>query len=892
MIGEVVSHYEILDKLGEGGMGVVYKARDLRLRRFVALKFLPPEITATPERSARFEQEARAISALNHPHIATIHAMEESGERRFLVLECLTGGTLRQRMKAARARGRPFRLSEAIKIGIETAQGLAHAHRKGVVHRDIKPENVMFTADGLLRITDFGLAKSGDSELTRDGTTVGTAAYMAPEQAMRNETSPRSDLFSLGVMLHELIAGERPFAGASEFATMQAVVQQTPAPLSQFRPDVPPGLQRILSRLLEKDPALRYQTGDEVAAELAALVIERDDTERDGERPTLELNYSGLTQTMAEAKIAPPRRKRLKNYRLAGWAAVAVLLAAAAAGVSMRLRSPRSVDAAATQLAVLPFTAKSGNPEDVAFGNGLAGIVSGRLAALGGNVWVIPDNDLHQNRVATPMDARKIFGVASVITGEVTRRPSRETGVEMHLIDTASGRVLRSASVKPGDSSVPFEEEVVREAAAILNLSLDPLAVSKLRAVATQTANAYDYYVLGSGYLQRYDQAGNTGSAIAAFQRAIQLDSSYAMAYAGLSGAYLRQYRSSGDQQYLERARDAAIQALSRNESLDSPHITLGTIAMLTGQTEEGIKQLRAGLDRDPVNADAYRELAAAYVQAAKPAEAEATFNRAIQLRPNFWLGYLDSATFYYNNARYAEAERALRTAVGLTPDNYLLYRNLGAVQMAQGEWADAEHSLKQAIGQRPGGSVYSNLGTLYIYTGRYADAVVMLEQAVALSNGDNYAYLIWGNLGDAYRLMDGNRTAGRETSAGAAYGKAITLARSQLAVNPKEATLLSQIAVYQAKTGEFAQAEAGIRDALRLAPSSPAVLYRSALVLELAGDRARSLRNLSAAIAAGYSASVVEREPDLASLRKDPGYSAVAERMATREAARAKEKQ
>jgi serine/threonine-protein kinase len=437
---------------------------------------------------------------------------------------------------------------------------------------------------------------------------------------------------------------------------------------------------------------------------------------------------------------------------------------------------------------------------------------------------------------------------------------------------------------------MPFEEEVVREAAAILNLSLDPLAVSKLRAVATQTANAYDYYVLGNGYLQRYDQAGNTGSAIAAFQRAIQLDSSYAMAYAGLSSAYLRQYRSSSDQQYLEHAREAAMQALSRNESLDSPHITLGTIAMLTGQTDEGIKQLRTGLDRDPVNADAYRELAAAYVQAGKPAEAEATFNRAIQLRPNFWLGYLDSATFYFNNARYAEAEKALTTAVGLTPDNYLLYRNLGAVQMARGEWANAEHSLKQAIGQRPGGSVYSNLGTLYIYTGRYAEAVAMLEQAVALSNGDNYAYLIWGNLGDAYRLMDGKRTAARETSAGAAYGKAITLAKSRLAVNPKEATLLSQIAVYQANIGEFAQAGAGIRDALRLAPSSPAVLYRSALVLELAGDRAGSLKNLNAAIAAGYSASVVEREPDLASLRKDPGYSAVAARMATRDAARKKE--
>jgi len=606
MIGEAVSHYEILDKLGEGGMGVVYKARDLHLHRLVALKFLPPEITAAAERIARFEQEARAISALNHPHIATIYAMEEYRGRRFLVLEYLPGGTLRQRLKDFRARNEPFPLREALRIGIQTAEGLAHAHRKGIVHRDIKPENVMFTAEGLLRITDFGLAKSETSGLTRDGTTVGTAAYMAPEQAMRNETSPRSDLFSMGIVLHETIAGQRPFRGESEFATMQAVVSEPSPPLGRFRSGVPPGLERILSRLLEKDPARRYQTGEEVAAELKAL-------DPDAEAGTDELNYSGVTKTMPAApQLASRRPLWRQNGALAGLIAAFTLTA----GIAwMKLRPSATAPTGATQLAVLPFTAKSGVTEDTAFGNGLAGIVSDKLAALGTNVWIIPANDLRQNRVATPADARKVFGVATVLTGEVERqaRQAGEAGVppamnvamnvEMHLVDTASGRTLRSASVKSSDGATPVEEEVLKQAAAMLNLPLDPLAVSKLRADATQTANAYDYFVLANGYLQRYDQAGNIGSAIAAFQRAIQLDPSYAMAYAGLSGAYMRQYRNSSDQQNLEKARDAAIQALSRNESLDSPHITLGTIAMVTGQTDEGIRQLRAALDRDPVNA-------------------------------------------------------------------------------------------------------------------------------------------------------------------------------------------------------------------------------------------------------------------------------------------------
>ncbi len=873
MIGEAVSHYEILDKLGEGGMGVVYKARDLHLHRLVALKFLPPEITATAERIARFEQEARAISALNHPHIATIYAMEEFQGRRFLVLEYLPGGTLRQRMKESRAENQPFPLNDALRIGIETAQGLAHAHRKGIVHRDIKPENIMFTAEGLLRITDFGLAKSETSELTRDGTTVGTAAYMAPEQATHSETSPRSDLFSMGVMLHEMIAGQRPFTGKSEFATMQAVVSDPPPPLARFRSDVPPGLERILACLLEKDPARRYRSGEEVAAELRSL-------DPDSEAPTAELNYTGVTKTMMTMPQFGPREpSRRKKRMLTGLLAVAIALAAGIAW--MKLRPSAAAPAGPTQLAVLPFTAKSGVAEDVAFGNGLSGIVSDRLAALGTNIWVIPANDLRQNRVTVPADARKIFGVATVLTGEVERQPNGSSPggmspggmkVEMHLVDTASGRTLRSVSASSagsGDRATPVEEEVLKQAAAMLNLSLDPLAVSKLRADATQTANAYDYFVLANGYLQRYDQAGNLGSAVAAFQRAIQLDPSYAMAYAGLSSAYIRQYRNSSDQQYLEKARDAAIQALSRNESLDSPHITLGTIAMVTGQTDEGISQLRAALDRDPVNAEAYRELAAAYVQAGKPTEAEATFNRAIQLRPNFWLGYSDSATFYNSQGRYAEADKALTTAARLTPDNYLVYRNLGAVQMARGKWADAEHSFREAIRLRPGGTVYSNLGTLYIFIGRYADAIPVLEQAVALSGSHEvYSYLIWGNLGDSYRW-----TTGREASANAAYGKAVELAEAQLAVNPKNATLLSQVAVYEAKMKNFGAAETRMRLALKLAPADSAILYRSALVLELSGQRRRSLDALSAALAAGYSLNVVEREPELNSLRQDPHY-------------------
>jgi serine/threonine-protein kinase len=522
-----------------------------------------------------------------------------------------------------------------------------------------------------------------------------------------------------------------------------------------------------------------------------------------------------------------------------------------------------------TQLAVLPFTAPSGNAEDAAFGNGLAGIVAGRLASLGANV--VPENDLERNRIATPADARRIFGIPTVLAGKIGREPSGASRVVLDVIDTASGRPLRSATVTADTSTEPLQDKVLTQAVALLHISPDPNAMSKARAENTHTASAYDYYVLGNGYLQRWDQAGNLGFALASFQKAINVDPSYAMAYAGLAAAYWQQYVAAHDQQDLDRARDAAIQALSRNESLDSPHITLGAIAVHLGQVDEGIRQLRMALDRDPVNAEACRELANAYVAAGKPDEAEATYRRAIQYRANFWLGYNDLAVFFNDRGRYEEAEQTLHKAAALTPDNYVVFRNLGGVQMARGEWTEAESSFRRAIELRPRGSVYSNLGTLYIYTGRYADAVPVLEKAVALSGAEKYADVIWANLGDAYKW-----TKGREKDAPGAYARAIELATAQLAVTPNDATLLSQIAVYHAKSGQVAEARRFIDSALAAAPHDPAVLYRSALVLEIAGHRKQSLAALRAAIGSGYAINVVEKDPELASLRADPAYRAL----------------
>jgi non-specific serine/threonine protein kinase len=263
MIGTTVSHYRILEKLGEGGMGVVYKAQDTRLERLVALKFLPPDLTDVPEAKQRFITEARAASALNHPNVATVYDIGEADLRSFIAMELVEGETLKSRLKAGR-----LSIEQVKAIGLQIAEGLHAAHSKGIVHRDIKPDNLLFTRDGHIKIMDFGVAKLGNGGMTRTGTTVGTLAYMSPEQLVAEDVDSRSDLWSFGVVLYEMVAGEQPFRRGSEAAVIYEILNKEPAPLEVHRPDVPPTLRAVISQLLQKDPAMRPASAADVMARL------------------------------------------------------------------------------------------------------------------------------------------------------------------------------------------------------------------------------------------------------------------------------------------------------------------------------------------------------------------------------------------------------------------------------------------------------------------------------------------------------------------------------------------------------------------------------------------------------------------------------------------------
>ncbi len=864
MVGTRVSHYLVVDKLGEGGMGTVYKAQDLRLERFVALKFLSSRLLISPEARARFEQEAKLISALSHPNIATIYEVDELDGVPFLVLEYLGGGTLTRKVTSRR-----LPLEEIVRDAMAIGAGLAHAHQRGVVHRDIKTANVMLDAEGRLKITDFGLSKlAGTAHPTSDSRPVGTAAYMSPEQAQGRSADRRSDIFSFGVTLFEMATGGLPFQGESAMAILYQIVHAPPPAVQSRRPDLPDRFAQIVEKALEKKPDRRYQRMEEVLADLEAL------------QKTIE--YTDAASQTPTASLMSLPRTRLSRRRLAGWiAAAAAGLALAVVGlppvwkqIVQRLEWGRIQRA--KHLAVLPFLSAGQDPDNQAFCDGLEETLSSTLTQLErfqGSLLVVPASEVRNQQIASPSAARKAFGVNLVISGSV-QRSADEVRLHINLIDTASLRQVGARRIDARFADLSrLQDSVVAQAAELLEYQLEPQIRTALTAGGTRNAAAYDAYLQGRGYLYRHDKQGNLERAAGLLKQAVERDRDYALAHAALGEAYTETFRQTKELRWLAMAQSATERAVAINDRLAPAHINLGVVYAFTGRQEEAVSAFQRALQLDPINAQAYREMAGAYQSQSRLREAEATFQRAIEMRPADWLSHQALGIFYFAQQRYREAEPVFRKVIELTPDNHLGYRNLGGVYLALGRHAEAARMLERAIEVKPTAAAYSNLGTLYLFQGRYSEAVPMMEKAVEIG-GSNYAndYRIWYNLGDAYLWAKVPAA-----KAPAAYQRAIQAAQRQLAINPKDAAVLSSVAVCWAKLGDKGKAYLQIGNALAVAPEDAAVGFKSVLVYELAGQREEALAALKKVLKAGYSIEEIRRDPALAQLRKDPRYAALA---------------
>ena len=848
--GTQISHYRVESLLGAGGMGEVYLAHDLALDRSVALKVLPRVVAGDSLRGRRLIQEAQTASAINHPNVCVIHEVGKSNDGRpFIAMEYVEGELLSSKIKA-----HPLEPKETVEIGIQVADALEEAHSKGIIHRDIKPSNIVITPRGQAKVLDFGLARMAapDNRVpisdqptqarTRTGILLGTVEYMSPEQALGREVDARSDIFSFGVVLFEMATGQRPFTGKNPLDTIDRIAHAEPEPVSRLNKAVSSELQAIISKCLEKDPQRRYQSAGELRRELVAL--KQEVRPRLNRKARLAL---ALLSTLLVLPLIPSAQQVISR-----WFGL------------IELPSEKYV-------AVLPFHIVGDDPTCKAFADGLMETITSKLSELEQfqqTLIVVPAADVRERGVTSVKTAQAAFGVTLAISGSVQREGNR-VRLTLNLSDAKTLRqIWSSVDDYILTTNLPtLQDGVIVKLARMLDLGLRPEMHQVIAAGRTNVPDAYDFYLQGRGYLQRYDKVENLDLAAELFSRAVQRDPDYALAYAGLGELYWRKYEATLDTQWIGSAVANSQKAAQLNDQLPSVHVTLGMIYTGKGQLDQALAEFQQALNIDRDNDDAQRGLARAYEAGGDLKEAEEAYLKAIALKPAYWAGYARLARFYYSQRRYEDAVSYYSQVIALTPDSFKVYSDRGAMYVALERWAEARTDFERSLAIKPTYAAYSNLGTLSFYEERYSDAAAMYAKALEFNAKD---YRLWGNLASAHFWTS---EADRKSEAKAAYEHAAQLAEEILRVNPSDAAVLTNLSQYYAMLRQRDKALPLLNRALELTSTDNKLLFRAAEIYEQLGYRQRALTFIAKALEHGYSKVRVERSPTFQELRTESDF-------------------
>ena len=680
---------------------------------------------------------------------------------------------------------------------------------------------------------------------------------MSPEQASGLPSDFRSDQFSFGSLLYEMVTGRRPFHRETVPQTLAAIIEDEPKPIASLNPKVPRAIEAIVHRCMAKKPEMRYASTQELACALKEI---RD-------------------SSVAEETRSLSANARTVLHRVPLWLQITLAATMAVAGIGVaaprllekvRVWSESLLPITQKQLVVLPFTNVGNDPENQGFCDGLVEILSSKLSQLEQfqrKLRVVPSTDVLREGIVSVREARQTFGATLAITGSVQRSENR-IRVTINLVDPQTLLQLKSKTIdtEAHDISV-LQDGVVLEVAELLGVKLSSEAKQVLAVGGTTVPSAYEYYTQGRGYLQRYEVAQNVDTAIALFNRALEQDPKYALAEAGLGEAYWRSYEQTKDTQWAEQAKKSSAAAIALNDKLAQVYVTLGMIHTGTGHYDEAIQDFQKALALDPINADAYRELAKTYQQMGKLKDAESTYMNAIAVRPGYWGTHNDLGGFYFRLGRYNDAEKEFRNVVELTPDNWRGYSNLGVIAYSQNHYEEAAKMFEKSAAIKPTDFAYSNLGTIYYTLAQYPEAARYYEKAVQMNGHDSQW---WHNLATAYQA------AGESQKARGAFHQTAALTEEQLRVNPRDPVLLIQLADAYSYLNQPVRARELLRQGLALSPDDVSNMFQASLIYEQLGDRQLALEWIAKAIKGGFSRDLIEKEPTLAQLRRDPRYQAL----------------
>lgn len=860
LTGAKIGRYLVEREIGRGGMGEVYLARDTLLERTVALKRVARKFSNDATHRRLLLHEAQRASRVTDPRIAAVHdVLEENGEL-IIVMEFVEGMDLRKRMSS------PIEIEEFWDLAEECTKAIEVAHRRGLIHRDIKPENIMLSSEGQVKILDLGLAHrkaaQGDldtlsTKVMQGGSASGTPMYASPEVHLGEEPDERCDIFSLGVVFYEVLAGRLPFEGQTLGALANQIINVDPEPICCAKQDTPPALSWIVTKMLSKDPGQRYTSAREllddlVAARRGELAVKAPPVGRS--KRSLPGRALILTSVLIVFVVVVLLGPTEGARRLAAWAGL------------YGLPSQKHV-------AVLPLEVKGGNEHLSSFALGLTEILTSALAELSADPGLQVQSRMKEvldRNVTSPRSARELLG-ANLALATTLEEDHQNLIARIRLVDARKDRVLGQRKVHSTIlEPTSFMKSVFQAFAELLKIGTEGRDDVRSLELGAAGAGTVRFLLSGMGKLRGPRSDVEIEEAIRELRLACDTDPSNAVARACLARALLHEYNTTGDSLALAAAAKEAREAVDLGiQRPEGPEI-MARILMERHQWDEAIDYLEKAVALDPLDDDATYELARLCGRRGNPEREEEIFKRAMEARPHYWRPYWWLGGFYYRQGRFPESRRSYEQMIQRAPDFYSGYSNLGGILVLNGDYEQAVETLSKSIELRPTDIALSNLATAYFNMRRFDQAIHTYNQAFQ-AGFQNYE--IWNNLGDAYFWASKERH-----QAMGAYRHGIQLGWKRLDERPTDLLTLANLAQVYPKLGEPDSARTCIEEALRRAPGNPNIQYYAALTYWQIGEKDLAMDWLERAVAGGYPARWLRDSAVFDDWRREERFRALVE--------------